>query len=190
MLLCCCCCCCLRGREKWGDEKVSFPKRRCARTICLRQREWKKPKPYTQTHDASGAYMTTNELHQHTRATQDNADLSHADISEHDVLYRAAVSRLTWHLFVTSGQVTDTHTHRHREGRTHVSTWYNYGIASLCLGTSPEISMSAPSSLFSLYTFFFYSWIPQYVKNLKRSKAGEENQMNKDWSEDGGVLET
>lgn len=54
-----------------------------------------KKKTYTQTHDASGAYMTTNELHQHTHATRDDADLSYADISEHDVLYRAAASRLT-----------------------------------------------------------------------------------------------
>lgn len=54
-----------------------------------------KKKTYTQTHDASGAYMTANELHQHTRATRDNADLSYAGITEQDVLYRASASRLT-----------------------------------------------------------------------------------------------
>lgn len=123
------------------------------------------------------------ELYKHVCTTQDNADLSSIDISEHVVLYRAAVSWLSWHLFITSVQVTDTHTHTRLDTCQHM--FILYSVSFLFGNYSSDQHVCA---LISFYFTPFFLSDPIIHQKLEWSKAEKKNQMNKDWDE--GNLET
>lgn len=82
------------------------------------------------------------------------------DVSGHAVLYRPAVSWLTWHLSITSAQFTDTQMNKVGHMSQHASISLFSSTLHLCLHF--------------LFQLSFYSQALQYIRTTEWSKEGKK----------------
>lgn len=82
------------------------------------------------------------------------------DVSGHAVLYRPAVSWLTWHLSITSAQFIDTQMNKVGHMSPHASILLFSSTLQLCLHF--------------LFQLSFYSQALQYIRTTQSSKEGKK----------------